>query len=186
MLFYIYLTTKFWKWLKTVENHKRYQKFPSWIYSLSLSLSQTPTNLQTKKLHKIFHRANWELGKGANWDVKPDSKLTNPLDWPPVKKKILLKISLHIEGGIFRIASSSGINLESCIWKWKMPLHHADHSFQVVINIAISLQKWCLRGVVALANYFFYHWDPLKSKALALEGMYLLFSFVCVCVFGIV
>ena len=75
------------------------------------------------------------------------------------KKKILLKISLHIEGEIFRIASSSGINLESCIWKWKMPLHHADHSFQVVINIAISLQKWCLRGVVALAisHYFFYH-----------------------------
>ena len=67
------------------------------------------------------------------------------------KKKILLKISLHIEGGIFRIASSSGINLESCIWKWKMPLHHADHMWLVIRQ---RMTK-CVFCVLCLFVFFF-------------------------------
>ena len=53
------------------------------------------------------------------------------------EKEISLKISprLHIEVGIFRIASWTGINLGSCIWKWKMPLHHPDHSFQIKFTL---------------------------------------------------
>ena len=51
------------------------------------------------------------------------------------------KISLrHIEVGIFRIASWTGINLGSCIWKWKMPLHHPAGSFsQNEIHLKILL-----------------------------------------------